>query len=50
MSHWLTCEVRLERSLYERANGYNYNAVKVFVRLVLPAFVEVGTPHRLSDK
>jgi hypothetical protein len=31
MSHWLTCEVRVERSLYERANGYNYNAVKVFV-------------------
>jgi hypothetical protein len=28
---WLAYACRVERSLYERANGYNYEAVKVFM-------------------
>jgi hypothetical protein len=30
-AHFGSCDDRVERSLYQRANGYNYEAVKIFM-------------------
>jgi hypothetical protein len=37
---------RVERSLYQRANGYNYEAVKVFPLL----FITSNTCHRMLEQ